>query len=273
MCPPTLNRLQSRRLDRRAMEEYGLSGLVLMENAGRGIADELCRLASVQPDSPPVASSTPPPARRRAAEGQLPPPIAPAARQTQSSFFDWGRDSPPSVLICCGKGNNAGDGFVVARHLDLRGCRVRVMLCAEPYELAGDAAANYRILQKTDVPIEILSGGGQMAQLQSRLAEATWIIDALLGTGARGEPRPPLDGIIDRLNAATAGRLAVDLPSGLDCDTGQAARHTVRAAVTCTFVAAKPGFFAPGAEQYTGRVRVLDIGTPRKLVREILAEG
>jgi NAD(P)H-hydrate epimerase len=94
-----------------------------------------------------------------------------------------------------------------------------------------------------------------------------------LGTGARGEPRPPLDAVIDQINGSGVPVLAVDLPSGLDCDTGQAARHTIRAAATCTFLGAKPGFLVPGAEQYTGRVHVLDIGAPRKLVEEVLAGG
>ena len=102
------------------------------------------------------------------------------------------------------------------------------------------------------------------------LADANWIVDALLGTGARGEPRPPLDAVIDQINAAAAKRLAVDLPSGLDCDTGVAARHTIRADETCTFVAMKRGFLSPGADRYTGRVHVLDIGAPRKLVEEIV---
>ena len=93
----------------------------------------------------------------------------------------------------------------------------------------------------------------------------------MLGTGAHGEPRPPLDAVIDGLNAAAVPILAVDLPSGLDCDTGEPAGHTIRAAETCTFVAMKRGFLAPGAEQYTGRVHVLDIGAPRRLVDEVLA--
>jgi NAD(P)H-hydrate epimerase len=100
------------------------------------------------------------------------------------------------------------------------------------------------------------------------LVWADWIVDALLGTGARGEPRPPLDAVIDQINAAAAPTLAIDLPSGLDCDTGEPARHTIRAAQTCTFVAAKPGFLTPGAEQFTGCVHVLDIGAPRRLVEE-----
>ena len=108
MFPLAFTREQSRRVDQLAQQEYGFSGLVLMENAGRGVADVLCRLGIAGP-----------------------------------------------VAICCGKGNNAGDGFVIARHLDLRGHPVRVLLWAEPEELTGDAAANFRILAKTDVPIEV----------------------------------------------------------------------------------------------------------------------
>lgn len=226
MTPTTLTRAQSRRVDRLAMEKYGLSGLVLMENAGRGVADRLCEMGI---------------------DGR--------------------------VVICCGKGNNAGDGFVIARHLDLRGFDVRVLLWAEPAELVGDAAANFHILQQTGVPIEVFSGRHDAARLDEPLAGAAWIVDALLGTGARGEPRPPIDAVIDQLNAAAVPKLAVDLPSGLDCDTGEPAVHTIRAAATCTFVAAKPGFFVAGAEQYTGELHVLDIGAPPGLVRDVLAES
>ena len=223
MNPRTLDRLQSRQLDRRAMEEYGMSGLVLMENAGRGVADMLCQLGIGGP-----------------------------------------------VVICCGRGNNGGDGLVVARHLDLRGYPVRVLVWAEPDRLSGDAAANLRILRKTDVAIECFAGTYDPAHLEKELTGAAWVVDALLGTGARGEPHAPLDTVIDQFNAAEAPKLAVDLPSGLDCDTGQAARHTVLAAHTCTFVAPKPGFFQAGAAQYTGQVHVLDIGAPRKLLDQML---
>jgi NAD(P)H-hydrate epimerase len=105
------------------------------------------------------------------------------------------------------------------------------------------------------------------------LAGAAWVVDALLGTGARGEPRAPLDRVIEHLNASGVPLLAVDLPSGLDCDTGQAAQHTIRAAHTCTFIAAKAGVSAAGVEAYTGCVHVLDIGVPRKLIAEVLREG
>jgi len=223
MQPPTLDRSQVRQLDRRAIEEYGIPGMVLMENAGRGVADTLCEL---------------------------------------------GIDGP--VVICSGKGNNGGDGFVVARHLDLRGYAVRVLMWADQGKLSGDAAANFRILQRTDVPIGCFRPKHDAARLEDQLADAAWIVDALLGTGAQGEPQSPLDAVIDQLNAAEVPKLAVDVPSGLDCDTGRAAQHTIRAAHTCTFVAAKPGFFQPDAEQYTGQLHVLDIGAPRKLLDRTL---
>jgi NAD(P)H-hydrate epimerase len=226
MDPFVFTREQSRRVDQLAVEEFGFCGLVPMENAGRGVADVLCRLGIAGP-----------------------------------------------VVICCGKGNNAGDGFVIARHLDLRGHAVRVLLWAGPDELIGDAAANYRILAKTDVPIEPFNGPHDAARLAKHLEGAAWIVDSLLGTGARGEPRPPLDAVIDQLNAAAALKLAVDLPSGLDCDTGRPARHTIRAAETCTFVAAKTGLLAPEAAPYVGRLHVLDIGVPRKLIERIAAES
>jgi NAD(P)H-hydrate epimerase len=225
------SREQVRRLDARCVSDYGLSSLVLMENAGRGVADLLCRL---------IQDSGPEP-------------------------------GGPSV-ICCGRGNNGGDGFVAARHLDLRRLPVEVLLFAEPASLTGDAAVNFRVLEKCGVPIRVFAGQPVMAELAVALANGDWIVDALLGTGSHGDPRPPLDQIIGAINAAGKPILAVDLPSGLDCDTGQAGHPTVRAPYTCTFVAAKRGFSAPAADEYTGQVHIADIGAPRKLVDEILGE-
>jgi NAD(P)H-hydrate epimerase len=176
-----------------------------------------------------------------------------------------------TVVVCCGKGNNAGDGFVIARHLDLRRYAVRVLLWSPPDSLSGDALANYQILAKTDVPIHQLDGAGEA--LSRHLEGADWIVDALLGTGAKGAPRPPLDEVIAALNAAPARRLAVDVPSGLDCDTGQTARPTFLADHTCTFVAAKTGFAKEAARVVLGRVHVLDIGAPRKLVEQVMTSS
>ncbi|HEX5446150.1 MAG TPA: NAD(P)H-hydrate epimerase [Pirellulales bacterium] len=223
---PTLNRRQTREVDRRAVNEYGMSSLVLMENAGRGVADKLTELGVRGP-----------------------------------------------VVVCCGKGNNAGDGFVLARHLDLRSVAVEVLVWAEADDLSEDAGINFGILQKSSVSIEVFGTRHDAARLAGRLARAEWIVDALLGTGAQGEPRAPLDAVIAQLNASGRAILAIDLPSGLDCDTGTPATQTIRAAHTCTFMAAKPGFFEPGAVDYTGQVHVLDIGAPRRLIEDCLREA
>jgi NAD(P)H-hydrate epimerase len=158
---------------------------------------------------------------------------------------------------------------VIARHLDLRGVNVRGVLLTAPEKLRGDAAANFAILERCDVPIADLSAAFDAERFAASLDGAEWIVDALLGTGATGAPRPPFDAAIERMNATASKRLAVDLPSGLDCDTGHAAQPTCRADHTCTFVAEKIGFANAAAWPYLGTVHVLDIGAPRKLIEEI----
>ena len=214
-----LTRDQVRSIDRRAIDEFGMSGLVLMENAGRGCVEVLASLGCHGP-----------------------------------------------VAIVCGKGNNAGDGFVMARHLDLRGIGVRVLMLGPPRELRGDAAANYGIAAKAGIPLVDLLGPDGPARLASELSGVEWIVDALLGTGAAGPPRPPWDEVIRTLNRQRARKLAVDLPSGLDCDTGIPADPTFRADHTCTFVARKIGFDTPAAAEFLGTVHVVDIGAPRRLL-------
>lgn len=226
MALAVLSREQSRQLDQEAVERFGVPSLLLMENAGRGLADTLERLGIAGP-----------------------------------------------VVICCGRGNNAGDGFVLARHLDLRGYSVRVLFWGRREQLRGDAAINFQILEKSGFPIETFGEIYAPAPLQAALTDAAWIVDALLGTGVQGEPRPPLDAVIEQLNAATVPILAVDVPTGLDCDTGRPSVHTIRAAHTCTFVTAKPGYLVAEAQAYLGQLHVLDIGAPRKLVEEMLRQA
>jgi NAD(P)H-hydrate epimerase len=223
---PLLDRAATREVDRRAIEEYGLPGIVLMENAGRGIAETIVRL-----------------------------------------------DLPQPFLICCGKGNNAGDGFVIARHLDLLKLSVWVAVWSVPSELKGDAAINHAVVERSGVPIEVLTDDTGQQRLDQRLRSTGTIVDALLGTGASGNPRPPLDQVIDQLNRSGLPIVAVDLPSGLDCDTGKASPQTICARHTCTFVAMKPGLVAHGADRYTGQIHVVSIGAPRKLIEESLEKA
>jgi NAD(P)H-hydrate epimerase len=216
MTETYLTRAQVREIDRRAIEEYGIPGVVLMENAGRGAAEVLLSLG--------VSSR---------------------------------------VVICCGKGNNGGDGFVIARHLDNHGVPVSVLLFSRPDEITGDAAVNLRVIEKSGIAILIQP---DMATLVSELAAASWIVDAVFGTGLRGEVRPPFDRVIAAINGSGKPILAVDIPSGLDCDTGASLGATIRATHTVTFVAPKAGFAHPAAQQWLGNLHVVDIGAPRKLV-------
>src|SRR5205823_1983883 len=150
-----LTRNEVREIDRRAIEEYGVPGVVLMENAGRGAAEVLLSLG---------------------ASG--------------------------SVVVCCGKGNNGGDGFVIARHLDNHRVPVHVLLFARPEELAGDAAVNYHVIAKSGLPIAVHAGTPlPEGALRAELAGAEWVVDALFGTGLSGPVRPPLDRVIELINA------------------------------------------------------------------------
>lgn len=227
-----LSRDEVRELDRRAIHDFGVPGVVLMENAGRGCAELLMRLNP----------------------GRTP------------------------TVILCGPGNNGGDGFVIARHLDNHGWPVEVRLFADPNKLSGDAAVNFRPLGASGIagrpyPDWFASGMGD-GVYQRDLAAAPaawaggWIVDALFGTGLSRGIGAPVELAVAAVNASRAPVLAVDIPSGLDCDTGEPLGPTVRAGHTATFVAAKTGFRNPNARAWTGEVHVIDIGAPRALVDE-----
>ena len=175
------------------------------------------------------------------------------------------------VAIVCGKGNNGGDGFVIARHLDSAGYPVRLLLACPPEEIRGDAAVNLQIAQRAGLQIQQLANHNQ-SDWEAAISGADWVVDALLGTGACGAPTGTVAVAIAAINAvrdrAAARVLAVDLPSGLDCDTGQAAGACIRADLTATFVAPKHGFESAGAATYTGRIEVIGIGVPRAALPE-----
>jgi NAD(P)H-hydrate epimerase len=168
------------------------------------------------------------------------------------------------TIVCCGRGANGGDGFCMARHLQRMGSEVTILLAADAQTVAGDAAINLAIAKAAGIPIVDGRSESELSRLD-RLSNSDWIVDALLGTGTRGSPRPPYDELIRRINASPARRLAVDLPSGLDADTGTLGEPTVRADVTVTFFAKKIGFDREEAEAALGRVFVVDIGEPAAL--------
>lgn len=220
----TCTRDQIRELDRRAIQDYGIPGVVLMENAGRGAAGVAVEMLC-------------------AAEGKL-------------------------VAIFCGKGNNGGDGFVIARHLHNLGARARLVLAFDP-EKAGpetDWGINFAIARNMRLPFIIAESraGQDDAALLARGSDL--IVDALLGTGLSGEVREPYMALIRLINAADKPVLAVDIPSGLDADTGQVLRAAVRATRTATFVMPKAGFFLTDGPAHIGRLHIIDIGVPKELV-------
>ena len=221
-------REEIRAFDRYAIETLGVPGIVLMENAGRQIAE--------------------------------------AARAMVA-----GRANP-RVLVLAGPGNNGGDGFVAARHLALDGVRAEVVLLAPPEKIVGDAGTNLRILQAMGLALRTLAPEAEAAvrELGPLLAEADLVVDGLLGTGTRGKVREPFASVIRAVNDAGGPAasprggpvLAIDIPSGLDPDTGKPLGPTVRATKTMTLAAVKVGFRKPGAEEYTGEVVLADIGVP-----------
>lgn len=221
MEQPVLTRDQVRTIDRLAIEQYSMPGVVLMENAGRNaaqiIAGKLDHLG-----------------------GKV-------------------------VTIFCGPGNNGGDGFVIARHLHNAGFEVIIVLAADPEKISGDAAINFQIIRNMPIPI------GPIVSPDVQTGNADLIVDALLGTGFAGQVRPPLDTIIEAINNSGKFVAAVDVPSGLDCQTGAPSAPTVRADLTITFVAAKIGMLADQARPYVGKIEVADIGVPRELIQKVSA--
>ncbi len=220
--PAAMTRDQVRNVDRRAIEDYGLPGVVLMENAGRGCVDWLLEL-----------------------------------------------DVTSRVVICAGRGNNGGDGFVIARHLANHGKDVCVLLFCDPTALRGDAAINFRVIERSGIKIRVITTPLSDDELNALFCDSDWIVDALLGTGTRSSLREPFPAVIRAINRSPARTLSIDLPSGLDCDTGNPVDPSdpisVQADFTATFVARKSGFENPAAVTYTGEIRVIDIGVPQSM--------
>ena len=174
-------------------------------------------------------------------------------------------DCGGEVLILCGGGNNGGDGLAVARHLHNRGADVSVALTIDPARYQGDAAINWQIISAMKLPIFTASPD------LIRQAPALLLIDAIFGTGLGAPPRDPFAALANAVNRSATQVLAIDCPSGLDCDSGIPFGPCIRATRTITFVAKKTGFDNPQAREWLGEVTVGDIGCPRELLNEVLA--
>ncbi len=228
MREPILTREAVRELDRRAIEEYGIPSIVLMENAGRACAEEALRV------------------------------------------LGGGTPAQP-VLVLCGPGNNGGDGLVIARTLFNRGFHVTVVLVGARRSIEGaseDFRLNLRLWRGLRCGVESLEQRAEIERLQRELRPPELIVDALFGTGLTRALEEPFLSVVRTLNTSGRPVLAVDLPSGLDANTGEILGEAVRAAVTVTFVAKKPGFLRGEGPARCGRVVVAEIGIPRTLLEE-----
>jgi NAD(P)H-hydrate epimerase len=219
-----------RAFDKAATEEYGIPSIVLMENAALRVVEFL--------------------------EMEFTP-----LREKR-------------IVVLCGKGNNGGDGFAIARHLLNTGCALQIVFAGDVEKLKGDAEINYRTLAST--------GGVEIYQA-SEFADATrrelleeqtfWqahiVLDAVFGTGFSGEVRDLSLGIaLENLRAAPAMHIAIDIPSGLNADSGEATPQIVRADYIVTFAAPKRGMFVRDGLNKCGEIWVGDIGTPPRLMEE-----
>jgi len=220
---------EMRELDRRAIEDYGIAGGILMENAGLGTVLMMER------------------------------ELGPAA----GSF----------ALILVGPGNNGGDGLVIGRHLHQRGCEPVFLFVVPPQSLTGDAARNVRTVLALNLPLFVLDSSEAMQSLpallttlRSRGKSCYAIVDALLGTGLTRDIKGHIALLIDWANsaewAAAVPRVAVDIPSGLNADTGIVQGVCLRADYTASYGWAQPGHLLEGGRELCGRLQVIDIGIP-----------
>jgi NAD(P)H-hydrate epimerase len=199
-----------------------------------------------------------------------------AGRACASEALDMlGSPAGRRVVVLAGKGNNGGDGFVIARHLCNARVRVEILLTTPPEKIleeAGESATNLEVALNMGIPVHVVAGREELDEALARGPAPDLLVDALLGTGISGEVRPPLDALIEAVGELDAPVLAVDIPSGLDADRGVPLGRAVRASRTVSFVLRKRGFEAPGAAEYTGEVVVAEIGIPRTLIEQKLLE-
>ncbi len=223
--PRPLSRAAIRDLDRRAVEEFGIPGIVLMENAALGCDRVLAEIG--------------------AADRRFAPP--------------W--------RIVCGPGNNGGDGLALARHLHNRGHAVAIHLVQpkDRVKPGSDAATNLAIVERMRLPIIEPGPGGAAAAIAEATASGT-IIDAMLGTGLDRPLRPPYLEWVLAINGSGRPVVAIDIPSGLDADTGAVLGAAVRAAHPMTMAAPKIGFTAGEGPAHCGVVHLVGIGIPRELL-------
>jgi len=213
-------------MDRRTIQDFGLPGMVLMENAGRGA--------------------------------------------TRFLFEQFPDIENKRVGVLAGRGNNGGDGYVMARCLKQKGVQVTVYLLATAGSVQGDAATNLKFLKLLGVPLVEIPDDASFSKHQPEMAELDVWVDAILGTGLKSDVKGFFKDVIEFINSLNKPVFAVDIPSGLNSDTGQVRGACIRANATATFAFAKTGHIIHPGSQYTGALNIVDIGIPPAIVEEVM---
>ncbi len=223
-----------RNLDRRAIEEFGIPGMVLMENAARG---------------------------------------------TVRAIFQHFPDLlTKSVGVLAGRGNNGGDGLAIARYLLNRGVACQVYLLASKEELKGDAAANLEIFRRMRGEIREIPNREVWETQREKIAVHDLLVDGIFGTGLNAPVKGFVREVIEWVNSLGRPVVAIDIPSGLDADSGQVLGTCIRACLTATFGLAKRGLLLYPGAQYCGKLIIVDISLPRpaieaEMIKDHLIEG
>lgn len=169
-------------------------------------------------------------------------------------------NDPGQVSVFCGSGNNAGDGYIIAGLLKSKGVSVNAVLVGREPEPGTDAGAALDFMHQNNVA---------MVSADEALGDATVIVDALLGTGTRGPVRENYAKVIQAINASTADVLAVDLPSGLNADTGATGGTCIRARCTVTFIGRKLGLYTADGPEFTGEIHFADLDVPHEIFGQV----
>lgn len=212
-------------MDQFTMNELGLPGTVLMENAGARVVEEIvCSMTKVD----------------------------------------------EKIIILAGAGNNGGDGFVIARRLHDLNVPAQLWLLADPKKLQGDAKVHFQVYEKRGLPVFYIKKEG-IKNLKRELEQASIIVDAMIGTGVKGEVKDPFKEVINLVNQFAEHKLiiAVDIPSGLSSDDGKVQGIAIKATKTITFVFPKKGFFLNDGPKHIGEWKAVDISVPPNIVDEL----
>ena len=216
---------EMREMDRQTIESFGLPGMVLMENAGRGA--------------------------------------------TQFLLAQFKDTKNKKIGIIAGRGNNGGDGFVIARYLAQKGIRTTVFLLSQSSEVKGDAAANLKLLAPLNISVVEIPDQDSFSRHQTAMRHHDIWVDAILGTGLQSDVKGFFKEIIDFINHSSKPVFSVDIPSGLNSDTAQPCGVCIHANATATFAFAKTGHILfPGAN-YTGNLEIIDIGIPHHIADNV----